>query len=297
MTRTPSRPRDGSPTPRLRTVRCKCHARRPYQPFQCAAHPTARKGLTGLADHWLLAGLARRSRLRRVRDEEAAGSNPATPTREWQVTRHLVACPSALRAPGCPILGAHWERTQVTEGRPQPADRKRNRRGASPRRGSSCDRQHPGTLARCMATWDMSGLKTDGATASLDRVPGLGIPAIRGAGRQDGEPGGRPGKEQKRKEEDDEQTPTPGAALGLRPPRRRSGRKGGRRAGLFTCQPRAVEDQCRLAVTAARTAAMTADNACRVWTTVEYRPNAQTTVGRSWMMCPLLRNRWSGRTS
>ena len=205
--------------------------------------------------------------------------------------------PAALRAPGCPILGAHWERTQVTEGRPQPADRKRNRRGASPRRGSSCDRQHPGTLARCMATWDMSGLKTDGATASLDRVPGLGIPAIRGAGRQDGEPGGRPGKEQKRKEEDDEQTPTPGAALGLRPPRRRSGRKGGRRAGLFTCQPRAVEDQCRLAVTAARTAAMTADNACRVWTTVEYRPNAQTTVGRSWMMCPLLRNRWSGRTS
>ena len=35
-----------SPTRRLRTVRCKCHAWRPYQPFQRAAHPTARKGVT-----------------------------------------------------------------------------------------------------------------------------------------------------------------------------------------------------------------------------------------------------------
>ena len=34
------------PTRRSRTVRCKCHARRAYQPFQCAASP-ARKGVTG----------------------------------------------------------------------------------------------------------------------------------------------------------------------------------------------------------------------------------------------------------
>ena len=27
-----------------------------------------------------------------LRDEEAAGSNPATPTGKWQVTRHLMAC-------------------------------------------------------------------------------------------------------------------------------------------------------------------------------------------------------------
>jgi hypothetical protein len=59
------------PTRRSRTVRRKCHARRPYQPFQCAAHPTARKGVTGPADHRWLAGLARRSRLHHVRDEEA----------------------------------------------------------------------------------------------------------------------------------------------------------------------------------------------------------------------------------
>jgi hypothetical protein len=29
-----------------RTVRCKCHARRTYQPFQCAARRRARKGVT-----------------------------------------------------------------------------------------------------------------------------------------------------------------------------------------------------------------------------------------------------------
>ena len=45
-----------SPTRRSRTVRCKCHARRPYQPFQRAAHPMARKGVTGPADQRLLQG-------------------------------------------------------------------------------------------------------------------------------------------------------------------------------------------------------------------------------------------------
>jgi len=36
-----------TPTRRSRTVRYKCHVRCPYQPFRCAAHPMARKGVTG----------------------------------------------------------------------------------------------------------------------------------------------------------------------------------------------------------------------------------------------------------
>ncbi len=35
-----------------------------------------------------------------VRDEEAAGSNPATPTEKRQVTRHLVACLLHYAFPG-----------------------------------------------------------------------------------------------------------------------------------------------------------------------------------------------------
>ena len=35
-----------------------------------------------------------------VRDEEAAGSNPATPTEKRQVTRHLVACLLRYAFPG-----------------------------------------------------------------------------------------------------------------------------------------------------------------------------------------------------
>ena len=57
------------------------------------------EGCDGPADHRLLAGLARRSRLRRVRDEEAAGSNPATPTGNRQVTEHIVACRSHYTFP------------------------------------------------------------------------------------------------------------------------------------------------------------------------------------------------------
>lgn len=38
------------------------------------------------------------------------------------------------------------------------------------------------------------------------------------------------------------------------------------------------EEQSRSAVTAANTAAMAADNACDLWTTVEYRPSAQTVM-------------------
>jgi catechol 2,3-dioxygenase-like lactoylglutathione lyase family enzyme len=40
----------------------------------------------------------------------------------------------------------------------------------------------------------------------------------------------------------------------------------------------ANEEQSRSAVTAANTAAMAADNACDLWTTVEHRPSAQTVM-------------------
>ena len=43
---------------------------------------------------------SRRSRLRRVRDEEAAGSNPATPTGKRQVTEHIVTCRLHYTFPG-----------------------------------------------------------------------------------------------------------------------------------------------------------------------------------------------------
>ena len=64
----------------------------PISAIPVRSAPHGSEGVTGPADHRLLAGLARRSCLRRVRDEEAAGSNPATPTGKWQVTRYQVAC-------------------------------------------------------------------------------------------------------------------------------------------------------------------------------------------------------------
>ena len=47
-----------------------------------------------------------------VRDEEAAGSNPATPTKKPQVTCYEVACCSCVLLSRCPILGA---KTRIAE--------------------------------------------------------------------------------------------------------------------------------------------------------------------------------------
>jgi hypothetical protein len=44
-----------------------------------------------------------------VRDEEAAGSNPATPTTKPQVIPHEAACDLRLPLSRCPILGAKPE--------------------------------------------------------------------------------------------------------------------------------------------------------------------------------------------
>ena len=57
----PPEKRSRPPTRRWRTVRGKCHGRRPYQPFQCAARRKARKGVTGPAGRQLLARWRRRS--------------------------------------------------------------------------------------------------------------------------------------------------------------------------------------------------------------------------------------------
>ena len=60
-----------TPNRHSRTIRRKYHARRSYQRFRCAAHPTARK-LTGRADQQLLA-----REMRRVLQTTAAIPAPA----------------------------------------------------------------------------------------------------------------------------------------------------------------------------------------------------------------------------
>jgi len=89
----------------------------PISAIPARSHHTARKGVTGPADHRLLAGLARRSRLRHVRDEEAAGSNPATPTGKRQVTRHLVTCRLHYAFPGVRFWEPVGSEHRVTVGR------------------------------------------------------------------------------------------------------------------------------------------------------------------------------------
>jgi hypothetical protein len=93
-------------------------AQRPRSPiYRAAAHPTAREGVTGPADHRLLAGLARRSRLRRVRDRRGRRFKSGHPDRETAGHKASSGLRFVLHIPGCPILGARWERTQITVGR------------------------------------------------------------------------------------------------------------------------------------------------------------------------------------
>jgi hypothetical protein len=47
--------------------------------------------------------------LRLLRDEEAAGSNPATPTKDFPGQRPLFFLSASRVARWCPILGAKWE--------------------------------------------------------------------------------------------------------------------------------------------------------------------------------------------
>lgn len=74
-------------------------------PVRSPSH--ASEGCDGPADHRLLAALACRSRLLGVRDEEPAGSNPATPTGKQQVTRYLVACRSHDAFPNVRFWSQH----------------------------------------------------------------------------------------------------------------------------------------------------------------------------------------------
>ena len=83
-------------------------------------------------------------------------------------------------------------------------------------------------------------------------------PATGSEGPRGGQPGGWRGTEQEKKE--DAQTPTPGAALGLRSPRRLWGRKASGEMDRSPASRRAAEDQYRSAVTAVNTAAITTDS-------------------------------------
>jgi hypothetical protein len=51
-----------------------------------------------------------------LRDEEAAGSNPATPTEKRQVTRHLVACYLHYAFPGVRPWAPAASEQKVTAG-------------------------------------------------------------------------------------------------------------------------------------------------------------------------------------
>jgi hypothetical protein len=101
--------------PRSRTVRRRCHARRTYQPFQCAAHPTARKGVTGPADPRLLGRVGSSFSLTPCSGRRGRRFKSGHPDREMAGHKASSDLPFVLHIPGCPILGARWERTQVMD--------------------------------------------------------------------------------------------------------------------------------------------------------------------------------------
>jgi hypothetical protein len=78
----------------------------------------------GYRPHPALAGTAdKRPAAPLVRDEEAAGSNPATPTGKWQVTEHIVACRLHYEFPGVRFgspLGANTGNGEAIRSAPGP---------------------------------------------------------------------------------------------------------------------------------------------------------------------------------
>jgi len=93
-----------------------------------------------------------------LRDEEAAGSNPATPTSVSPGQDSLVFLSTGRRARWCPILGAEWEPILVTA--PAGPARSASRTGTI-ERAESRARSRSEASQRCWSRWQRTTRRYD----------------------------------------------------------------------------------------------------------------------------------------